>query len=389
MNETQVSVILPAAGNATRMAGLRKTYFSLAGVPVLIRALQAFDGIPFVGELIVVAKAEEHPECQALLEQYEWETPILLAEGGATRQESVQNGLAASSDAFPYVAIHDAARPLVARDDIIRACEMAFSQKAAALGVPVKDTIKRVAGELIVDTPNRQELIAIQTPQVFEKALYRRGIEAAKEAGKDYTDDCQLVEALGAPVAVVLGADTNIKVTTPADLPVAEALIGKEQTTMNMRIGHGYDVHRLIEGRALILGGVTIPYEKGLDGHSDADVLAHAITDALLGGAAMGDIGRHFPDTDPAYRGADSLKLLAHAVTLLKEQGYRPVNVDATILAQAPKLAPHIPAMREKLAAAMALPIDAVSVKATTEERLGFTGSGEGMAAHAVCLLTK
>lgn len=156
---------------------------------------------------------------------------------------------------------------------------------------------------------------------------------------------------------------------------------------MKLRIGHGYDVHRLVEGRPLILGGVTIPWEKGLLGHSDADVLAHAIADALLGASALGDIGGLFPDTDPQYKGADSLKLLAEVVRVLREAGYAPVNVDATVLAQAPKLKPHIPAMREKLAAACGMAVADISVKATTEEKLGFTGSGEGMAAHAVCLI--
>ncbi|MBQ8751544.1 MAG: 2-C-methyl-D-erythritol 2,4-cyclodiphosphate synthase [Clostridia bacterium] len=156
-----------------------------------------------------------------------------------------------------------------------------------------------------------------------------------------------------------------------------------------MRIGHGYDVHRLVEGRPLILGGVTIPWEKGLLGHSDADVLTHALMDALLGAAALGDIGGHFPDADPAYAGADSIALLRHVMGLLRERGYRVNNVDVTVLAQAPKLKPHIPAMRERLAAAMGLELDAVNVKATTEEKLGFTGSGEGMAAHAVCLIEK
>lgn len=157
---------------------------------------------------------------------------------------------------------------------------------------------------------------------------------------------------------------------------------------MSFRIGHGYDVHRLVEGRPLILGGVTIPWEKGLLGHSDADVLAHAVADALLGAAALGDIGCLFPDTDPQYKGADSLKLLSEVVRVLREAGYAPVNIDATVLAQAPKLKPYIPQMREKLAAACGMTASSVSVKATTEEGLGFTGTGEGMAAHAVCLIT-
>ena len=157
----------------------------------------------------------------------------------------------------------------------------------------------------------------------------------------------------------------------------------------SFRIGHGYDVHRLVAGRDLILGGVNIPYEKGLLGHSDADVLLHAIMDALLGAAALGDIGKHFPDTDPAYKGADSLALTRHVASLLKEKGYKVVNVDSTVIAQRPKLAPHIQLMREKIAGALGISLDDVNIKATTEEKLGFTGSGEGIAAHAVCLIEK
>lgn len=221
-------------------------------------------------------------------------------------------------------------------------------------------------------TPPRQKLFAMQTPQCFDRAAY-----LALAGDEAVTDDCQLFEQAGRPVQLVAGEYENYKITTPDDL--------KGETTM--RIGHGYDVHKLVEGRDLILGGVKIPYEKGLLGHSDADVLTHAVMDALLGAAALGDIGKHFPDSDPAYKGADSLALARHVAALLAEQGYRPVNVDATILCQAPKLAPHIPAMAQNLAAALGMEPGAVSVKATTEEHLGFTGQGLGIAAHAVALL--
>jgi 2-C-methyl-D-erythritol 4-phosphate cytidylyltransferase/2-C-methyl-D-erythritol 2,4-cyclodiphosphate synthase len=195
------------------------------------------------------------------------------------------------------------------------------------------------------------------------------------------TDDCSLFEMAGLPVRLTQGDYANIKITTKEDLP-------KQKGENKMRIGHGYDVHRLVEGRKLILGGVEIPYEKGLLGHSDADVLAHAVMDAVLGAAALGDIGQHFPDTDPAYAGADSLRLAQAVAALVREKGWRVENIDATILCQKPKLAPHIPAMREKLAAAFGMPVENMSVKATTEEHLGFTGEGLGIAAHAVALLT-
>ena len=209
-------------------------------------------------------------------------------------------------------------------------------------------------------------------------------MERALAEGWDFTDDCQLMEAAGHAVKLVAGLDTNLKLTTPEDIRLAQALM-KERS--DMRIGHGYDVHKLVEGRDLILGGVKIEYEKGLLGHSDADVLTHAVMDALLGAAALGDIGRHFPDTDPAYKGIDSTLLLRRTVELLHERGYKVGNVDITIALQRPKLRPYIDQMRERLAEVMGVEVGAVSVKATTTEKLGFEGRGEGVSAYAVVLL--
>ena len=197
--------------------------------------------------------------------------------------------------------------------------------------------------------------------------------------GADLTDDCQLFEQAGRPVLLTPGDYANFKITTPEDL----------REDRQMRIGHGYDVHKLVEGRPLILGGVNIPYEKGLLGHSDADVLAHAVMDALLGAAALGDIGRHFPDSDPAYKGADSLKLMEEVRALLEKEGWKLENLDATILCQAPKLAPHIEAMGRNIAARLGAEPGQVNIKATTEEGLGFTGLGQGIVAHAVALITR
>ena len=229
----------------------------------------------------------------------------------------------------------------------------------------------------------------MQTPQAFSLALYREALGKARAAGQSYTDDCQLIEAAGGKVKLTQGDYRNIKLTTPEDLLAARAYLGGEGGKKTVRIGYGYDVHRLVEGRKLILAGVEVPFEKGLLGHSDADVIAHAVADALLGAAALGDIGHLFPDTDPRYDGADSLKLLAEVCRLLREKGFSIGNIDATLLAQRPKIAPHIVQMRENLAAACGIAADQVSVKATTEERLGFTGREEGMAASAVCLLER
>ena len=257
----------------------------------------------------------------------------------------------------------------------------------------MKDTIKQAKGGdgktvpegcMVENTPDRSTLYAVQTPQCFDRAAYLAALDELDEASaRLVTDDCSLFELTGRPVELVQGDYANIKITTREDLPRAENG-GKK-----MRIGHGYDVHRLVEGRKLIMGGVTIPYEKGLLGHSDADVLLHAVSDALLGAAALGDIGKHFPDTDPRYEGADSLMLLREVGRLLDETGYTVGNIDATVLCQAPKLAPHIPAMRQNIANALGLALDDVSVKATTEEHLGFTGEGLGIAAHAVALIEK
>ena len=218
----------------------------------------------------------------------------------------------------------------------------------------------------------------------------------AQQEKLDFTDDCQLVEHIGQKVWLSEGDYQNIKITTPEDMVLAEAIARQQDTQqrgekseMEIRAGHGYDVHRLVEGRKLILGGVTIPWEKGLLGHSDADVLTHAVMDALLGAAALGDIGRHFPDTDPLYAGADSLELLRHVVKLLCQEGYAISNIDATVIAQRPKLKDFIPQMQQNIAAACGIAPAQVNVKATTEENLGFTGSGEGMSAHSVCILTR
>ena len=277
---------------------------------------------------------------------------------------------------------------------IERCIQAAVEYGAATAAVRVKDTIKQANEEgFIEQTPDRSRLYLTQTPQVFEAGLYRRAVKQAQREGLDFTDDCQLVEHIGHAVKLCEGDYCNIKITTPEDIAVAKAMAGQqeqqEEKRMEIRTGHGYDVHRLTQGRKLILGGVEIPWEKGLLGHSDADVLVHAVMDALLGAAALGDIGRHFPDTDPRYAGADSICLLKQVVLLLKGKGYSISNIDCTIIAQRPKLKDYIPQMAKNIADACQIDAEQVNVKATTEEQLGFTGSGEGMSAHSVCLITR
>ena len=384
--EKKVSAVLVAAGSSTRM-GFDKLSFDLGGETVLHRSIRAFAQCPLVDEIILVAGSNR---AFAQQQAADCAKPVCVVAGGATRAESAKNGVLAASGAL--VAVHDAARPFVSQQVITAALEAAARCGAAAPAVPVKDTIKaavRGSGKTVPEscfvhaTPDRSTLYAVQTPQCFDRAAYLAALEELDaEKARLVTDDCSLFELTGRPVQLTQGDYANLKITTREDLPRPE-----QKEEHKMRIGHGYDVHRLVEGRKLILGGVEVPFEKGLLGHSDADVLVHAVMDAVLGAAALGDIGQHFPDNDSAYSGADSLKLARRVAEILKEHGFRIENIDATLLCQRPKLAPHIPAMRRNLADAFGLPVDAVSVKATTEEHLGFTGEGLGIAAHAVALI--
>ena len=384
--EKKVSAVLVAAGSSTRM-GFDKLSFDLGGETVLHRSIRAFAQCPLVDEIILVAGSNR---AFAQQQAADCAKPVCVVAGGATRAESAKNGVLAASGAL--VAVHDAARPFVSQQVITAALEAAARCGAAAPAVPVKDTIKaavRGSGKTVPEscfvhaTPDRSTLYAVQTPQCFDRAAYLAALEELDaEKARLVTDDCSLFELTGRPVQLTQGDYANLKITTREDLPRPE-----QKEEHKMRIGHGYDVHRLVEGRKLILGGVEVPFEKGLLGHSDADVLAHAVMDAVLGAAALGDIGQHFPDNDPAYSGVDSLKLARRVAEILKEHGFRIENIDATLLCQRPKLAPYIPAMRRNLADAFGLPVDAVSVKATTEEHLGFTGEGLGIAAHAVALI--
>ena len=388
--KNRVCAVIVAAGSSSRMGGTgSKVLMELCGEPVLVHTLRAFSRSHRVEKAVVVCREEDREDMISIGARF----PIVkeVVNGGSTRQASVAAGVAAAGDC-DIIAIHDGARPLVTPeeiDSVIADCEQ---WEASTLAVPVVDTIKTAdERELVVSTPDRSVLRAVQTPQVFFKKEYETAMELAQQAGKDFTDDCQLMEFSGKRVHLCPGKRSNLKLTTREDLLFARAILEEREAKERgntMRIGHGYDVHRLTEGRKLILGGVEIPWEKGLLGHSDADVLTHAVCDALLGAAALGDIGKLFPDTDPAYKGADSLLLLKEVCRVVREKGFSIENIDVTVLAQAPKLRPHIDAMRSNLAQACGISVEQVSVKATTEEGLGFTGTGEGMAAHSVCLLS-
>lgn len=393
---TSIGVVIVAAGSSQRMAGVDKQNLLLKGIPVVVRAAKAFQEMGEVSEIILVTSKDNISTFQGYITEYALHKVKTVCQGGDTRQQSVFCGVVELSSHVEYIAIHDGARPFVTKEVVSRCLADAIQYGAATASVKTKDTIKIEKDGFIAATPDRDKLYLTQTPQIFRREVYIQAMEQALKTGIDVTDDCQLVENIGHQVYLSPGSYDNIKITTPEDIPTAEAISGrmkassaqKEGATSMVRIGHGYDVHRLVEGRKLILGGVNIPWEKGLLGHSDADVLVHAVMDALLGAAALGDIGQHFPDTDPAYAGADSIKLLQNVGGLLAKEGYAIGNIDCTVLAQQPKLKPFIPEMRQTIANALKLSVDQVSVKATTEEGLGFTGAGDGVAAHSVCIIS-
>lgn len=375
--------IVLAGGSGSRMGANRnKVLLSLLGEPVIIRSVRAFEGQ--AEGVVLVSREEDIPAMRDALDAAGLSATIV--HGGDTRQASVWNGLCALPVDCTHVLIHDGARCLVDAETIRRCKESAEACGTGVAAIPSVDTIKQVsADETVSATPDRSTLRAVQTPQAFDVSLIRKAHEAAQAESFLGTDDASLVERIGHPVRLTLGDRRNIKLTTPEDMKMAEAFIGGDFPAL--RVGQGYDVHRLVEGRDLILCGVTVPHTLGLLGHSDADVALHALMDAMLGAMALGDIGKHFPDTDERYRGISSMKLLEHVVALLKEHGAQVTNCDVTIVAQKPKLLPYIPLMRQNVADALGLPPDRVNVKATTTERLAFEGREEGISAQAVVMV--
>ena len=390
MNNIINSAVIAAGGSGTRMGGnVPKQFVRIGGIPIIVRTLLKFETCSDIDEIIVVVRDCDIETVKILLDEYKITKLTRIVKGGATRQASVLNGINAASGRFVF--IHDAARPFVTPEQISEVVNETHRFGAAALGVPIKDTLKTVKKDgMISETVDRENKYSIQTPQGFEIEMIRAAHREAERKGVSVTDDCALAELSGASVKVVEGSSLNIKLTTPEDIILAEGILNsKKGDTEQVRVGLGYDVHRLVKERELILGGIKIPYELGLLGHSDADVLLHSIMDAMLGAAALGDIGTHFPDTDEKWRGADSCMLLAAVRNILKENGFSVVNIDATIIAQKPKLADFIPHMREKISEVLEISAACVSVKATTTEKLGFCGRGEGIAAEAICMIKK
>ncbi|NMB20956.1 MAG: 2-C-methyl-D-erythritol 4-phosphate cytidylyltransferase [Firmicutes bacterium] len=373
-----VGVVIAAAGTGTRMGRKEnKVLLPLGGRSVLSHSLACFDSIDEVSQVVVVTNAQDQEAITELVARDVVHKQAKVVLGGAERQDSVYLGLKALPQDTKWVMIHDGARPFVTKELVMRALAACREHLAVGVAVRVKDTIKQVRDGLVIDTPDRSQLWAMQTPQVFSFPLILQAHEWAKSEGVLATDDCALIEAMGSPVHVVEGDYANIKITTPEDLPKPR----------ESRIGFGYDVHRLVTGRRLILGGVEIPYEKGLLGHSDADVVTHAVMDALLGAMGLGDIGEHFPDTDPKYEGISSILLLDEVVSIMGQKQLELQNLDITIMAQKPKLATWKRPIKNTLAQKLFVPETAINIKATTTEGLGFVGREEGIAVQVVALL--
>jgi 2-C-methyl-D-erythritol 4-phosphate cytidylyltransferase / 2-C-methyl-D-erythritol 2,4-cyclodiphosphate synthase len=383
-----VTAIVAAAGRGRRFgAPVNKVFAPLAGKTVLHWSLAALERCPEVDALVLVASAEDLRAARTASEPFR--KLHAVCEGGGERYDSVWNALQAVPPGTQIVAIHDGARPLLT-PALVSAVIAATRESGAALpAAPVSDTLKRSAdGANTRETVDRRGLFGVQTPQCFAYDLLVEAYRRARAAGFTGTDDASYVEQLGHLVRLVPGERSNLKITVEEDLRMAESLMA---AGVPARTGFGYDVHRLVPGRPLFLGGVELQHPEGLglEGHSDADVLLHAIADALLGAAALGDIGEHFPNTDARYQGMSSLLLLRAVAEKLSAARWRPVNVDAMLIAERPRVRPHVDHMRALVGEALGLDVDDVSIKATTNERLGFAGREEGIAAHAVATIRR
>jgi 2-C-methyl-D-erythritol 4-phosphate cytidylyltransferase/2-C-methyl-D-erythritol 2,4-cyclodiphosphate synthase len=385
----RVWAVVPAAGRGERFdPALPKQYAPLFGATVIEWSLRALLAEPRVQGIAVALAAEDErwPEVAARL----GDPRLLRATGGASRQESVANGLSlleSYAAADDWVLVHDAARPCLTAGDVaalLRALDDGAG--GAMLALPVTDTVKRERDGNSGDTVDRSGLWRALTPQAFAYGALRQALAEAARAGVAVTDEAQAMERLGQAPRLVAGSPFNIKLTRGEDLATAAAIL-RASGEKDMRIGQGFDAHTFGEGDHVMLGGVRIAHPRGVVAHSDGDVVIHALCDAVLGALGLGDIGVHFPDTDPRYRGADSRLFLRETAAKMRAAGLKLVNADITVLAEAPRISAHRPAMRVNLAADLGVPDALINIKATTTERMGFIGRGEGLAASAAVLL--
>jgi len=366
--------------------GHPKQYHHLAGVPILIHTIRAFVATPSIQRIVVAVPPELIADSLRLLTEYYLNSDaITVTGGGRRRQDSVWAGLQCLNDDIDVVLVHDGARPLITPELIQRCLEAAWEHGAAIAAIPVKDTLKQSRSDQTIScTIDRKDLWQAQTPQAAKFTLLKQAY--ATLADTDVTDEAALLELAGIAVTLIEGSETNIKITRPMDLILAEKIM-RPSPPLTMRIGHGYDAHRLVPDRDLILAGVKIPHSLGLAGHSDADVITHALCDAVLGALAAGDIGRHFPDSDERFKDIYSISLLEQVMQFVFAKGLAIANADITVICQAPKLAPYMDLMQSTLSTACKIDRTQINIKATTTEKMGFTGREEGISCHAVILL--
>jgi 2-C-methyl-D-erythritol 4-phosphate cytidylyltransferase/2-C-methyl-D-erythritol 2,4-cyclodiphosphate synthase len=379
-----VSAIIAAGGSGRRLgAAVPKQMLDIGGRSMLERSAIAFLEHPRVSEVVLVLPLELMTfSIPMVLELGRRPPDVRLVRGGERRQDSVANAFDQVSPSADVVLIHDAARPFVSADLISTTIDAAAAHGAAIAAVQSRDTVKRVTGGVIAETIARETIYLAQTPQGFRRDVLAAAI-AAGRSGVEGTDEAALAERAGHEVHVVDGDPGNVKITTADDLAAARQRMGAAA----MRAGTGYDLHRLVEGRRLVIAGVTLPSDRGALGHSDADVACHAATDAILGAAGLGDIGRHFPDSDARWKDADSVELLRHAAAMVREHGYEVGNLDITVILERPKIKDAIAEMRARLGAALGVDMNRISIKGKTNEGVDAIGRGEAVAAHAVALL--
>ncbi len=367
------SAVIVAGGSGSRM-GRPKQLLPVGEKPVVVRSILAFKKCACVREIVVVTPPENRPVIEKFV------SGVVFADPGETRLSSVQNGVAHVSPMADVIAVHDGARPLVNPAHIEQALQVAHEKGAAVLAVPVKDTIKEGANSAVVRTLDRTKLWAAQTPQCYQRDLLVRALE---EFGSEQnaTDESQLVEKLGVAVQLVPSDYTNFKITTPEDLIFAEALVNEQSY---QRTGFGFDLHRMGPGRKFIIGGVEIAHEKGFIGHSDGDLVLHALCDAILGALCAGEIGILFPPTDPTIKGIDSKEIAKKVLQIVREHHAQIVHIDATIITQEPKIKPHYDVVRASLANIFEIPLTQVSFKSKSHEHVGEIGCGEAAMCHAV-----
>jgi len=390
-SQADAGVVLLASGGSTRM-GVDKMLLELRGRPVFQYSLETFQRSDRVSAIVIVASDANRNAINDLVANSDYDKVSAVVAGGARRQDSTANGvdqlMSQHGSGIKFILVHDGARPFVDEAMIERGLMAAAQHGAAVPALPVSDTIKSVKGDGTVEqTLDRSRLRAIQTPQVFQVDVFSPALRPTQEV----TDDASFVELVGGSVGLFDGNSGNIKLTTPDDIERAEAILARrkpgESGAMN-RWGTGFDGHALVSGGPLRLGGVNIEHHRHLEGHSDGDVLLHAIASAVLGAAGLGDLGSNFPSDDPAFAGIDSRELLERVVSMAANAGWEVSYLDATIIAQQPKLSPYVNRINNSIAEMLSIPVDSINIKVTSTDHVGAIGTGEGMAAQAVATLS-